>query len=580
MRDFDRRAFVLGGLGVFSFAAVGARLVQVQVLNHGFWADRREVRTRATAVLPARRGAILSRGGVPLAVSAQPVGVAADPHAIDYRRKIRLAGELSAMFGRPEHEYLRRLEVCRNAVLIEEDIASEDRRRFLDARREGGMRGAYLIRIDRRIYPQGDLAAQVVGSVRHPKIPGREGLGPTGPAVPTAGVELMLDERLRERRGLFASRCNAHGSLLGRLGAVARHPVDGQNARLALDAGLQRFVEEVLEDRRRVEGADSAMALVLDAESGDLLGVANLPKGSGQFNNWEGAQMSNRVFAETREFGSVMKPIWLAIGLEEGAISADDRFWCGETLAYGGRRYRDYRTVNESLEPASIIFRSSNVGAIQALDRIVAAIGRERLVRRLADFGFGRRSNIGFPGESRGMGRPADGWGERTTASLAMGYGLGLTALQLARAYSVFLTGGRLVEPRLVLDDAAEDGPATAAVLSAETACLVAGALRRVVSDQQGTAHRALGGLAGIDLAGKTGTSNLLETRTVNGRPRRTYFRGRNNATFVGFVDHRFIVLIHLEAPTVHRTGGGAAAPVFGEVARHLHDRHAGESHA
>lgn len=517
-------AFLLLALGY------GGRLFQLQVLNADRWREASRAQNAARVEIPARRGAILDRSGRALAVDAEQFRAYLAPRELkDPRRAVASAARI---LGLSDAERRKLASAKEGWVAIPRRLSSADRERLMAAVR----RGLHFERIGARTYPEGEIARFLLGSV-------------DGSGRGASGLEMAYDSLLQGEPGAALTRRDALGGTYWLPDAQLSAPEPGRDVVLTIDAELQRIAESALERALAETGASGGDILLLDPETGELLAVAS-HRGQG----------FRRIpaFTDPYEPGSTIKPFLLAALLAEGRAALDDSVDVeGGVLREGRRVIRDVHGY-DTLSVAEVIRHSSNVGAVKLARRLEPGLH----YRYLRDFGFGLATGIEYPAESGGLLRKPGEWTSLSQPSLAMGYELSLTSLQLVAAYGALANEGVLMRPHLVKEVRDASGRAVyrrapealRRVVDEEVARTVSGVLSSVV--REGTARRAA--MDALPVAGKTGTARLM---AASGR----YEYGRYAASFVGYTpadDPTLVILTKLEDPQGSFYGGAVAAPV------------------
>jgi cell division protein FtsI (penicillin-binding protein 3) len=528
----------------FGYAGLVARAVQLQALDSEWLAARARSQSRATVTLTALRGEIADRRGEPLAISTDVESVAASPRRISEPR--RAAARLAPILGLKRKQIERRLTQHRSFVWIKRWVTPQEAERV----RALALRGVDLVAERRRLYPHRELAAAYVGFA------GRDEVG-------LSGFELAFDRALAGAPSALPALRDARGR---KRVAGDRTPELRRGARLvlAIDARLQNVAERALDRAIARTGANHGMIVAMDPRKGDLLAVAQRP-GFDPNRFWEEAprRFRARTFTDPFEPGSTLKPFVLALALEAGVVQLEDRVNCeGGAWKVADRVIHDWKPYGV-LTASDVLIQSSNIGAA----KIGAALGGRRLVEGLRRFGFGRRVGSAFPGESPGLVRSIPPGRVVDLSTLSFGQGISATALQLAVAGAALANGGRRIQPRPALRVEGTDGiyefPSERGeqILPGHVADQVLQLLRAAV--ERGTGRQAR--ITGIPVAGKTGTAQ----KVFDGR----YSQDRFVASFLGFIpaiSPRVVVVVVLDEPREPHTGGGAAAPVFREVASYV----------
>lgn len=520
-----RRRRLLLALLLLAGLIVLARGFQVQVLEAGQWEDRATRQQREQVTVPAARGAIYDRNGVPLATTREMVRVSTAPGEMRDRSAVRAALSGSLQLSR--------------AWL---DRAVDRGRRWvvLPGRYEPGVRstlegiaGVYLERTLERFYPQGDVAAHLIGRT-------------TADGRALGGVELESDSVLAGEAGYAVVQRDGSGNPIPGALIPIQEPRPGSDVYLTLDAGLQEIAEGALEAAIAEHDAAGGDLIFADPRTGDILAAASSrPSGA---HHW-------RSVTDPYEPGSTIKPFVMAALVERDRVSLDDSVDTGNGyLRLGGRDIYDIHGYGW-LTAAEVLRHSSNIGMVKLVDRLTP----EEQYAALRGFGFGTPTGVRYPSESGGrLSHPRD-WSGYSQASLAMGYELLVTPLQMTMAYGALANGGRLMEPRLVREVRGPDGtrrwgPEPRGIrqaISEPTASRIAELLGEVV--EEGTGQAA--GLGEFQVAGKTGTARFFE----NGQYHNDIF----TASFAGFFpaqDPQLVFLVKLDRGSEY--GGSVAAPV------------------
>lgn len=529
---------LLGFVFVIVAAGSTARLVQLQVSQGSAWRER-AIRQGATRIeLAATRGGIYDRNGRPLAISNREYRAYLAPRELPAAIGVEEAvGRIGSLLELSTPEERRLLASTRSWRLIPRRVSSEGRAALV--RRLPS--GLYFEPIAARVYPEGGLARSLIGSLDS------NGRG-------ASGIELVLDTVLAGRSGSRIARTDAAGSVVGTFSTPATPPRPGRDVFLTIDADLQAVAEEALARALERTAASGGDILMLDPRSGDLLAIASRrPGGAGRI----------PAISDPYEPGSTVKPFLLAALLAEGAARLDERIFAEHgKYEIGARVIRDVHPY-DTLSVAEVVRFSSNIGAAKLAARLPPVVH----YRYLRDFGFGTPTGVRLPGESAGLLRRPSEWSGFSQASLAIGYELLVTSVQLASAYGALANGGTLLRPQIVLEirdpvsrfaEWRRNVTQIRRLVDVSVADAVTGVLSAAV-DGGGTGSAAA--LSTLRLAGKTGTARIAS----EGR----YEERRYVASFVGYApveDPRLVILTKLEDPRGDVYGGGTAAPVSREI--------------
>jgi cell division protein FtsI (penicillin-binding protein 3) len=538
----DRRLGLLFAAFVILFGIVIARAAWVQAVRGGALSADAQGQQIESVVVPAQRGTILDRRGKELAVSEDAATVFATPYQV--KDPEAAAHKLAPILDLPEQEILKTLADRESgfAYLARKvDLPTADRVRELK------IHGIDLIPDSRRVYPQGELAGQVIGTV------GIDNQGLTG-------LEAAEDDVLGGSDGERQIVRDGFGDELER--DTLQGASEGEPLRLTIDAGLQAETERVLAGIGRDYAPDGATAIVMNPQTSEVLSMANWPAvDPDELETTDPDDLGNMATGFTYEPGSTFKAFTVAGALEEGVVTPQTVFDLPPTIRLYDRTIEEaHERGYVSLSVADILAQSSNVGAV----KIGLALGGERFDHWIRQFGFGDPTGIDFPGEERGIVIPPEEYSGSTMGNLPIGQGLSVTPVQMAAGFSAIANGGILRPPRLVLSEGGEqpDEPEGERVMSRDTADKLSEMLEGVLSEAQGGTASDVS-VPGYTLAGKTGTAQ----KVIEG----TYSETQFVASFVGYApaeNPQLLVAIVVDDPKGDYYGGTVAAPAFGEIAK------------
>ena len=537
-----RRLFaivVMLGLGA---SMVVARSVQITVFEHDEWRKRALRQQEQVIEIHSPRGSIRSADGYVLATSVSRVAIQIDTKLLNYPELfVRAAAPL---LGVSEDELDRRIGRGPRSVWLAQRVQRER----ADQIQALAPQSVVLVPDFARIYPQGSLAAPVIGFV------GREELRTVG----RAGFEHAFDAYLAGEPEQYLTIRDAIQRKV-RLERLHRGRA-GFDLELTLEAKLQARCESILSDAMARNGARAASAVVADARTGRILALASLPSfdpadpGAVGPEDWR-----LRPVQDAFEPGSTVKPVVVAAALSCDVVRRGEQFDCqnrGTRIA--GHWIRDH--VDPGLYTLDeIVVHSTNVGIIQVAERVP----EDSLWRAFDAFGFGRRTGINFPAEARGLLPAPRTWSKMSRASFALGQELTVSPLQLAMAYAAIANGGWLLRPQLVVSDTGADGrtadPVRTRVLDEDLARRLRDMLESVVREGTGQLAR----VPGFRTAGKTGTAQ----RAVAGK----FDDEHHVAWFAGFLpmpDPRLVIVVAVEDPSLNDFWASTvAAPIFADIA-------------
>jgi cell division protein FtsI (penicillin-binding protein 3) len=543
------RSRLLVCAGVFAVWTVGieARLIVLQVVQHGELMARAERQQLSTLPQPAKRGEILDREGRVLAYSVDADSICADPSSIadPEAAAAQLCSALEHCDEKERRTVLTRLSSSRSFAYIRRHASPDEVRRVAALKLDG----VFFIKETRRYYPNRELAANLLGYV------GVDGNG-------LSGLEFAYDEEIRGRAGRLLIQKDARQRAME--SRVDRPATAGAALGLTIDTHLQHIAERELRAAVDEHHAAGGSVVIMAPHSGEILALASWPT----FNpNVFGRQpipqesQRNRAVQDLYEPGSTFKVVTASAALEEDVLAPDAPIDCSPGyITFGSHRISDVHR-NGVLPFTDVIVKSSNVGAV----KVGLRLGAERLSQYARRFGFGQALSPDFPGESRGIVWDPARLNDSALAWIAIGYQVGVTPLQMAAAVSAVANGGELVQPRVV-HAIVRDGSRSAVtrkvlrrVIAADTAAELTTIMEEVVA--RGTAAAAA--LEDHQVAAKTGTAQKL----VNGR----YSKSDYNASIVGFVPSRkpaLTIVVVIDSPRRNGYfGGDVAAPVFKRIA-------------
>ncbi len=535
LQSFQLRWAFACGIVVLSCLVLAGRAVHLQVFNKDFLVSQADARHLRTATISANRGVISDRNGEPLAASmpvdslwVSPQDLAAAPEQIP-----ALAKALGLDPDALARQVTRNVE--KDFMYLQRHMNPADARAVLDR----GIAGVHVLREYRRYYPAGEVTGHLVGFTNVDD-DGQE------------GMELAFDEWLRGHPGRKMVLRDRMGRIIEDVERL-EPPSPGRAIAASIDLRIQYLAYRELKAAVQHNRALSGSAVVLDSDTGEVLAIVNQPS----YNPNDRAQYApnrfrNRAITDLFEPGSSLKPLVIAAALESGQWKPTSRVDTSPGMIQVGNKVIEDKHNLGLIDLTTLLSRSSNVGAT----KVAMSLPSEQLWSVLNRFGLGKLTTSGFPGESAGLLSHYENWRPISKATLAYGYGLSVTPLQLAQGYAALAADG-VMRPVSLLR--VESPPIGRQVISAESARAVVAMLEHVVSPE-GTGMRAA--VAGYRVAGKTGTARKFE---VGG-----YSEERYTAVFAGVapVSHpRLSVVVIIDEPSAGAYyGGDVAAPVFARI--------------
>ena len=532
MKLVQRRIGLLFALFLLLLGAATARAAWLGTVKSDALGDRAVQQQIEELEVSAPRGTITDRHGVDLAVSEDAITVIAYPFLIDDPAAV--AAKLAPKIGRTDEELLKKLS--------DRDSTFVYLRRRMDASlgheiEELGIEGIDTEIEPKRSYPQGHLAAQVLGMV------GDENTG-------LSGLEYFHEETLGGDDGHRRIVKDALGEPVSLIETDRAEP--GEDLRLTLDSAIQERVEAVLSEVGQTYQPAGATALVMDPRSGAILALANWPRVDA--NNVSGSPAyasQNRAIQFNYEPGSTFKAFTVAGALEEGLIEPHTPFQVPPTIQVADREIGEAHDAGGgTFTTADILARSSNVGTVM----IGLKLGATRFDRWVRRFGFSKHTGVDLPGENQGIVLDVDDYSGSSIGNMPIGQGISVTPIQMASAFTAIANDGVKRRPYVVAGNQAPGNR----VLSKQTANQVSRMLEGVLA-AGGTAAEA--SVEGYTLAGKTGTAEKAE----NG----TYSKTDFVASFIGYAPARnpqLLVSVMVDEPRGDIYGGTVAAPAFERI--------------
>ncbi|MBP7232460.1 MAG: hypothetical protein KBA28_11080 [Syntrophaceae bacterium] len=536
------------------FIALWSRAIQLQVLSGERLKTLAQNQHTLTLPIPSERGMIYDRNGEKLAMSVMAESVGADPTRIVDSAKV--SRQIAEILNLDPSSVFSKLSEPKSFCWLARKVSPQQAAKVEAAK----MEGIYLIKEPKRYYPNGQLAAHLIGFSGFDA----EGL---------EGLEKKYDKHLR---GKTEKLTWARDARRNKLFLHAQHSPSsgsgGQNLVLTIDSRIQYLVETHLKEAVLDKGAKGGVAIVMDPKTGEILAMAN--EKSFNPNNIKGLNSEswkNRAITDSFDPGSIFKPFLIAAALEEKVVRESDRFYCenghytvaNRVIREANRKQHGYLSVREILK------YSSNIGSA----KIAEKLGRDKFYNYIKNFGFGSKTGIDLAGEASGLLRPAANWTRVDTTNIGFGQGISVTAIQMITAMSAVANGGLLMKPYIVQGFTDKNNqpikmyaPETVRrVVSPQTAKRLTAMLADVVGADDGTGKRAH--IFNVDVAGKTGTAQKFDFT------HRIYSSERVRTSFIGFFpanNPQVAMIVMLDEPQRDKWGGVAAAPVFKNIGEQI----------
>jgi len=556
-KEWNQRVLALKAALLLFFALVAFRLVQIQVIDSGTLKERARKQYEKPEEIPAQRGTIYDRSGHPLVTNARFISFGADPAMVGDRTG-EVADRFAAVFNRRRSSYVEKFSsASRHFVWLERGVNPSAETRINVAE----FPGLITIPEPKRLYPYGRMAGQLLGFT---------GVDNNG----LSGLELELDSLLRGEKGRLILQRDGLNRQRQSVDYPRVEPVDGDAANLTIDVEYQSIAEEELRKGIERNKAESGLVAMIDPATGEILAMANWPQMNPADPSGIDPQVErNRIVTDMFEPGSVFKVVTASAALESKKVAPAQKFNAEQgsyTVRLSNGRVRNI--INDTHRHGIITFQEAmEVSSNIVMAKISDIIGADALFTMARAYGFGTASGIELPGEVRGELKLPTQWSGTTLNSMAYGYEVGVTPLQILCAYAAVANHGVLMKPFVVRSVV---GPGSTIVterrpepvrrvISRSTASLLTQMFRGAVENGTGIPAK----IPGLSVAGKTGTAR----RVIEGK----YSQSDYTASFAGFFpaeDPTIVCLVMIENPRDRGyTGGLAAAPVFKAIAERIY---------
>ena len=528
-------------LAVVWMVAVLARVSYLQLFCYGEYFARAQRQQQRTFEISPKRGQILDRKGRELAVSLPMDSVFADP--ADLSDAEMVARLLSRVLDVPADELETKIRDAHTPVRLAKKLSPETVERI----NAMNLRGVFFQKENRRVYPQRELAAHVLGFVDLDE----KGLG---------GIEHSLDKLIRGRPGRVMVMADGRRHWYDRREAAAD---PGASVVLSIDETIQYIAEKELTRAIEQTHAKNGVVVVQDPNSGELLAVANWPTfDPNSAGAYPDEVRMDRAVTAAYEPGSTFKLITLAGAIENGITNPNELIDCQMgTILVAGRLIHDHKPFG-ILSVRDVLAQSSDVGTI----KIALRLGGPKFYEVIRDFAIGQSTGIELPGENRGLLRPIENWSANSIGSLAMGQEVSATPVQMVSAVSAIANGGLLYRSRVVHEirgdapGALRTHPAPTQATDSRTAATIREMMESVILNGTGKPAK----LNGYTAAGKSGTAQKIDPATGH------YSKNQYVASFVGFApvnEPVLTILVALDSPIGAHFGGDVGGPVFKHIA-------------
>ena len=552
-RDLDKprwRVFIIAALIIALFAMVSVKALELQVLDRERAFKLARKQHHGTSTLLPRRGKIFDTNGKELAVNVDVQSVYANPKKI--KKPAETAKVLSTKLDVNEKKTLKRVSSNKSFVWVKRLADTKAAEELKDS----DIEGLGYIPEPKRIYPNGHLMGQVIG------ITDVDSIG-------IEGLEYHYDNLLIGKTRKITLKRDARGHKIlddpEEIQDIDKDKTSGNDIQLTIDSQIQHIVERELKEGIEEMGGEKGMALVMNPETGEVLAMASYPfLDPNKYREYPEFYRRNLPIWYAHEPGSTMKVFLTAAALEDKKVNPSSKFNCEN-----GRRKIGSAVIKDvkprgTLTVKEIVQYSSNIGA----SKIGEMLGRDKYYKYLKKFGFGEKTGIGLPGESKGQLAAPRKWGPIELATISFGQGVSVTSLQLVTALSAIANGGYLMKPYVIEKITDPEGnvveenkpEVVTRVVSYDTSDQMKQMLQNVV--ENGTGKKAQ--IPGFSVGGKTGTAQIPNPNTGG------YYSDRYIASFIGFTpveDPQIVMVVVVEAPRKKTHGGSVAGPIFKQIA-------------
>lgn len=498
------------GIFLVLFAAVGARLFYLQIIDHDTLSNQAEQHRTNVVTLQAKRGTIYDRNGNVLATDEECYDIYCNPKEVSDAQDEALM--LKEAFGASAQNYYDALTRDTTFAYLVRKADKATAEKLQSDLAEKGYTGIYLLSTTKRVYPYGQAAGQILGMVD------TDGNGITG-------LELYYNDVLSGTDGEETFETGLGGTPIAGGVSETTQPTDGQDIVLSIDIDVQKAAEKVVSDGVTKYKADSGMCMITNPKTGEIIAACSTPYADlSDTSTISNDGLTLKEVSSSYEPGSIFKVLTMAIGIEDGIITPDSTFSVPGSIVVGSDTVRDddLRSATMDMSVREILRRSSNVGAALIAQQ---EIGAQNFSEGISKFQIGQKTGIDYPGESDGIVKSLEDYESSSLGSMAFGQGLAIPMVQMVKAVGAIADGGWLMTPHFVtkVGDQVLNWDTTGQAVSAETATEVTDMMRTVMTEGTGTT----GQVEGYDIAGKTGTGEQADESG--------YVAGKYLASLIGF---------------------------------------------
>lgn len=543
------RAIIITVFVLLLFIALVIKLVDIQIVKSEelkYYAQRQQTNLEK---IDAERGLIYDRNNVLLVYNRNDYSFYLDLRMVSKSGKDKIAQKFSSIFGRSKNYYYNLMSDSGKTICLEKKAPGQKAFQLTNFK----INGLFYREDPTRVYHYDDVASHVLGFV------GNDGQG-------VNGIERSFNKQLSGEDGTRLVERDAVGDMITISEEETKPAVPGDNLVLTINKTYQSILEEELKNGLSTYGGVSAVGIIMDPNTGEILALANMNDyNPNEYWNYTDDERRDKAVTDTYEPGSTFKGISMSALLDQNLVNENQKVYV-ENGKYRFRNVTIYDTHEHTwLTAKGVVEESSNIG----MTKLVQNIDDDLFYKYVRAFGFGNYTSIDLPGEVKGKLKKPNEWSAITKAYMSFGYEIAVTPIQMITAYSAIINGGILYQPQIIKKVVAHDGT----VLTENTPKEI----RRVISSKTsadmrnifvGVVNKGTGKNAKLDfitVGGKTGTSQRL----VNG----SYSKTNYNSSFIGFFpadDPKIICFVLVNSPKKGRYGGQVAAPIFKNVAQRI----------
>ena len=545
----NSRALIITGLLLLVFVLLIAKLFTIQISKHEYYTLIAERQQNKPQSVKAERGTIKDANGEVLSYTMNNISFYVDRRMMTPQRVDSVVSVFSRVFGKQKEYYKKIIDDGFTNVCLEKKNSMDKAFQI----KKNVIEGLFSEEDFTRIYPYGSLASHVLGYVNHDMI-GIE------------GIEKNYENELTGTDGMYTYERDVLGRILSIDENISKAAVTGNNINLTINKTYQKILEEELSNGLQKYSGQSAVGIIMNPNTGEILALANLPDfDPANYELFPADSRRNRAITDTYEPGSTIKAVTMSILFDRGLAKENEVINTENgTFFYKNVRIQDSHK-HENLTVRQVLEQSSNIGMAKLSERI----DDETFYKYLRDFGFSNTTSVDLPSEAKGFLKKPGSFSAITKSFVSFGYEIAVTPLQMITAYSTIVNGGTLLQPFILKSITDPNGKIILKnqtkkirnVIEKSTSDLIKDFMVGVVEHGTGTEAQ----LPDVLVGGKTGTSQQLVNKSYSSR--------QHNSSFIGYFpaeNPKVICFILINAPQVGQYGGLVAAPIFHEVAKRM----------